>query len=785
MDNEQHWIWTSDWTDSDKHLPRLVNFRRVLELENIVNSVIKITADSRYKLFVNGSLVEVGPCKGDQQVWYFDKIDITKFLKPGKNVLAVSVLRYPQEQSLGNYSVFRTEYPGLYAECQITTKDSPQTVHTQTLVTDEQWKCAVNREFNIVSESDDFAPLKIYEQDSGDPALKGWKTTNFDDQAWPSALPYAPHAISRQISPGNLLPRPIPFLYRTAHNFEKVVQVKSGHNTSTSWQQLLTAEKPVTVAPHSKAVVEISAGEETTGYLYLNLLQGKSSHVRLLQSEAYVQDEMTSTNGMPIPVKKDRCDNVKGHLDGFTDNYTVAGYGDAERPEQFSPFWFRTFRFIRLEITTKDDPLTITKFNYEKTGYPINVTTAVQTSDKSLAAIWDISERTLKRCMHETYEDCPFYEQIQYAMDSRAQILYTYATSGDDRLARKCMDDLKRSQRYDGLLNCSAPNYTSNVIPTFSIYYILMVQDHMMYFGDQELVKKHLPTIVRILNFFDQHLTAEGYVDKIGGLNIVDRFWSFTDWTPEWNATSGVPAATLHGPITSESLVYLMGLQAAYKLAQYLDSADLANALLNRITALKHAITSHCIGKNGMVQDGPGVENYSQQNQVFGILTGVLNTSAGHRILRQTIEEKADYAQCSVAMSFYLYRALQKVHLYEYTNYFWNIWRRMVKNNCSTCIEAEAGDRSECHGWGAVILYELPAVTLGVTPTKPGYQEFTIDPEVGYLDWARGHVTTPLGRVDVAWKKEQNHIAIQAKVPKAMTLKLPKNQHFTYSIAYV
>ena len=66
------------------------------------------------------------------------------------------------------------------------------------------------------------------------------------------------------------------------------------------------------------------------------------------------------------------------------------------------------------------------------------------TSDESLAPIWGYQDlRTLKRCMHETYEDCPFYEQLQYAMDSRSQILYTYMVSGDDRLARKCMDDFE------------------------------------------------------------------------------------------------------------------------------------------------------------------------------------------------------------------------------------------------------------------------------------------------------------------------------------------------------
>ena len=132
-----------------------------------------------------------------------------------------------------------------------------------------------------------------------------------------------------------------------------------------------------------------------------------------------------------------------------------------------------------------------------ETGYPLEIQSEVKTSDKSLDDIWDISARTLKRCMHETYEDCPFYEQLQYAMDSRSQILYTYAVSADDRLARKCIDDFRRSTKYDGLLNCSYPNRMRNVIPGFSIYYIGMIYDHMMYFGDRQLVEENSDFIVR------------------------------------------------------------------------------------------------------------------------------------------------------------------------------------------------------------------------------------------------------------------------------------------------
>ena len=129
-------------------------------------------------------------------------------------------------------------------------------------------------------------------------------------------------------------------------------------------------------------------------------------------------------------------------------------------------------------------------------------------------------------------------------MDTRSEILYTYTVSADDRLARQAIDDFSRSQRADGLLNCSYPNMNPNVIPGFSIYFILMVHDHMMYFGDRELVRRYLPTIDRILVFFRTYRRPEGLVDKLGDVNLEGACWSFIDWA---EAKGRAPGAPDHG----------------------------------------------------------------------------------------------------------------------------------------------------------------------------------------------------------------------------------------------
>ena len=705
-------------------------------------------------------------------MWFYDSVDLASYLKKGKNIIGVQVLRYPMEREMGNHSMFRTEIPGLYMTFEGTADENLCSLFNA----GPDWKCHIDRTTLFPAEDEHFAPLLIHEEAFGSEEFFGWLGEDFDDSAWACALPYPDVKMSRAVSPANLNPRTIPFMYRRKRHFGSLIEGDS-EGIEDRWEMLLAGRGNVAIPAHAAVRIVLNAGEEMTGYLRLTFGKGKGSLVTLLESEAYVQKEKSPNAG--IAIKKNRLDTVTGHLEGYRDIYHVAGLGCAEQPEIFEPFWFRTFRFIELTVQTEEEPLWIYTLDYEETGYPLMVRTHVETSDPSLKSIWDMSERTLRRCMHETYEDCPFYEQLQYTMDTRSQILYTYAVSADDRLARKAIDDFARAQRSNGLLNCSYPNMNPNVIPGFSIFYILMVYDHMMYFGDKALVRRYMPAVDRILAYFDRHLTPDGLVEKVGGVNLEARYWSFIDWAVEWNPTTGMPTAGLKGPITMESLLYVYGLQHAACLAEYIGRMDTASEYRERARQVQKAVRRLCRQADGLLTDGPcellmeegevPVLHSSQQVQVFGVLTGTLDPESGRRNLIRTMEEKG-HPQCTVAMSFYLFRALEKTGLYEKTNSLWDAWRKMVYDGCTTCIESENYARSEWHAWGALALYEMPSAFLGVRPAAPGYEKIQVSPHAEYLDWAEGTVKTPAGDVRVSWARKGEKLDLNVEAPEGISI---------------
>ena len=729
------WIWTPDWTEEDRSKARLVYFTRTLQDKDILpeekgSRRMSITADCRYKLYVNGELIQYGPAKGDHEVHYLDSVAIGRYLHEGDTRLDIAVLHYPEDPGVGNHGIFSSDTPGLYLEG----------------ISCGDWSCRVDRTSVFDREEKRFAPLQIHEKRS---------LRTADGKDWVPAIVRGEEEMPAYLRRETLHPRPIPPMDLKRHVLELPVRK---------------------VEPDTEETFVLDAGEEMCGFVKLAMRGGSGSEIRLLYSECYEGPEG----------RGDRTDAEHGKLYGYEDFLRIGesgGSGELSAPDGmsarvFEPFWFRTFRFMQVTVRTGNEPLLLDACTYLETGYPLKVRTQVQTSDGTLGPIWDLSLRTLRRCMHETYVDCPYYEQLQYIMDTRSEILYTYAVSADDRLARKAIGEFARAQRPDGLLNCSYPNKNTNVIPGFPLYYILMVHDHMMYFGDVQLVRSVLPVVRRILDFFGSRTISggpwHGLVSKTGGVNGEGELWSFIDWAQEWMETTGMPQAGLHGPLTMESLLYILGLQKAAELEDFAGDAALAAQDRSEAGHVQEAVLRACLDEEGFLTDGPvhaadgtacvpaDCRKRSQHCQVFGILTGTLGAEQGRRDLERSLTEEG-FARCSVAMRFYLFRALEQAGLYEYTDRLWDVWREMVRNHCSTSVEGEFYPRSECHAWGALALYELPSVVLGVRPTAPGYSRIEVRPCPGTLTWAAGTVHTPVGDVKVSWHRTADGIEVQTE----------------------
>ena len=753
------WIWTADWTQEDSRSPRLVWFYTEIEGKGgkaAGTDGIRITADCRYKLYIDGEPVQYGPAKGDHEVHYLDNVNPGSFQAVGVHSVAVAVLHYPEDPNVGNHSMFSSDTPGLYVEGA---ELFPE-VDENGAATAQNWKSYVDRSVSFIREEERFAPLQFHElhREAG------------KERVLQPVIVRREEEMPVYLRPENLAERSIPPMLLKEHSFSLPVS---------------------RVEPHSKETFVLDAGEEMCAFPKLRVSGGKGARIRLLYSECYESEKG----------KADRTDSVNGHLVGYCDQFTVG----ADAKTCLEPFWFRTFRFIEVTVETQEEALIPDSFTYLETGYPLDVRTEVTTSDETLAPVWDISLRTLRRCMHETYVDCPYYEQLQYVEDTRLEILYTYAVSGDDRLARKSIREFARAQRPDGLLNCSYPNKCVNVIPGFSIYYILMVHDHMMYFGDREVVREALPVIRRILQYFDRNTIREGalagLVKKTGGVNGEGELWSFIDWAQEWMDTTGMPPAGLQGPITMESLLYIMGLQKAAELEEYAGDASLGEDDRRMAALVQKAVRTYCMDADGFITDGPiftedgciesNIESNieagtlcgmrSQHCQVFGILTGTLGLEEGRKCLLRSITEQG-FAGCSVAMRYYLFRALEQTGLYEYTDQYWNVWRQMVRNHCTTCVEAEFYARSECHAWGALALYELPSVVLGVRPAAPGYSRISVRPAAGYMRSASGKVHTPAGDLEVSWvKAEDGKIRVKIACADEVREKIVESGEFDYA----
>jgi len=765
--------WKASWIWNEQHVGKrgmndhqLAYFRRTFTVPTgaIPKLVLDVTADSRYRLFVNGQSVCVGPCKGDQFTHYYETVDVSHLLIPGVNTVAVVVLHYrfslPFEKGVaGPISIWRTPIGGLLVEGILKDEMGKEIEH---LHTDDQWKSIGNHSFQIVP-SQLVMWLGGVESVDGNHVPHGWTSTDYDDSAWNRAITISnAHGNYGELMPWLLTVRPIPMLYETDTRFSAIKKYEGvAKEQAVAWlESSFGGSHSITLEPHSRVTLELDAGELTTAYITLAMRGGSGTVIRILCSECYEPIESDPNLG-GCRVKGVR-DDESGKLVGDPDVYLVSGMGGKTvKSEVYEPFWFRTFRFVRLEVDVAEEAMILESFSYRETGYPLDVQANFQCSDAELNEMWELSVRSLRRCMHETYEDCPYYEQLQYSMDTRLQMLFTYQLSADDRLGRRALYDFHSSRLPSGMLQSRYPSALPQVIPSFSLYFIDMVDEHYTYFGDLGVIKQYIPTILALLDWFENRKTEEGLV----GPTPTD-YWTYFDWVQGW--PDGAPAWSDKVPVMMLSLMYAAALKKSGKLLSLVGWNDAGQEILNRASSILKSVKQQAwSAEKRLYRDGSGIEEYSQHTQVWAVLSGMVTGDEARILMQKTLAEQL--TEVSLPMAYGLFTALQSVGLYKDAFKLWDRWRLFAGKNLTTLPEdASDGPRSDCHAWSAVPLIQFPLTILGVKPDEPGYGSLRIEPHIHGLLWAKGRVATVRGMVDVDWKIDGENFEIKVVGPKDM-----------------
>ena len=338
----------------------------------------------------------------------------------------------------------------------------------------------------------------------------------------------------------------------------------------------------------------------------------------------------------------------------------------------FTTLSFRTYRYLQILVHTQDESLTIEDIYGKATGYPFQLNARLESDNPELGTMFEIGWRTARLCAMETYMDCPYYEQLQYIGDARIQAMISLFNSGDERLLRNAMNEMDDSRRPEGVTLSRHPSFTPQYIPTFSLWYIGMLHDYMMYGRDSSFVKNKLPGERQILQYFRNYQQPDGSLKGV-------PYWMFTDWVETRGWKSGVAPIGKDGSSSVLDLQLLWAYQLAADLESRYGMSSMALLYNQYAKQLKKTIQrKYWDASRKMFADVPEKDFFSQHANTLAILTGLADHENAKSLATRILSDTS-LAPASIYFKYYLHQALVKAGLgNDYLNWL-GLWRENIK----------------------------------------------------------------------------------------------------------
>lgn len=731
--------WTAFWIFAPHASPAdfgVYHFRRAIDLASRPDRfAVHVSADNRYQLYVNGRRVVWGPARSDLAHWRYETADLAPYLAAGRNVLAAVVWNFAEDAPLAQISARTAFLVQGAGEAERIADTGPA------------WKAIRNEAYSAIRVSREMAG-GYYAAGPGEKVDAaaypwGWQNPEYDDSAWPAAVPVAKAAgfDEQWLGRWMLAPRPIPPMEETPSS-AGVVRRHLGPEFAAG----------VVIPPNASTAYLFERDVLSAGYPELVVSGGLGASILMRYTEALRDKDGAKGNRTQIEGKA---------VVGFHD--WLLADGGAHRV--FRPLWWRAWRFLELKIETANQPLTIEDLRATSTCYPFERRARFDSDDPSLGRILDVGWRTVRLCSHETYTDCPYYEQLQYVGDARIQALVSLYNSGDARLMRNAIDQIDDSRISGGATMSRYPTREAQFIPSFSLWWIGMLHDYWLYADDPAFVRQMLAGVHATLGFFEERQKPDG---TLGSL----PWWRYLDWAAAW--PDGKPPQDGDEAGAPFDFLHIMALQWAADMEDTQGRPLLAADC--RARATKIAATAQALywdAGRRLYADTARRASFSQQTNTLAVLAGVAPAALAADLVVRVLKDAA-LTPSSLFFRHYLYTAMNRVG--EGDRYVAELadWRTMIDQYGLTTFSEVldrpgAPTRSDCHGWSASPNYELFHTVLGIDSAGPHFSRVLVRPFLGPLQRASGSIPHPKGAVEVALERRGDGVKAAVTLPAGVT----------------
>ena len=609
-----------------------------------------ITSDSNYTVYVNGTLAAFGQYADFPWRKVYDCIDLSRYMRKGKNVIAFRVWYYGVDS-------FSTYYPGtaclrysIYADGALLAHSSTRTL-SRLSPTYVPYKCKqITTQLGLTFE---------YDSRRAD----GWLLGMPDP-----AYPFAP---SRAVEIKTDLRE------RTC----KMTEFGKTHKGRE------VSEKGI--IPVSKHGRIFDLGTEAVGFICLKFKALTDSPVTVAFGEHLVDGHVRKEVG-------GRDFSFIYHPTAGEVNY----YMNA----------FRRFGCRYIELIT-DEPLEDVEISLRSVVYPTERREYPESLTLTEQRIYEACVYTLECCMHEHYEDCPWREQALYTMDSRNQMLAGYYAFGETLFPKACLELIAEDDRPDGLLSICYPIKRDMAIPSFSLHFITECEEYLRYSGDSEFIRRIYPKIKKTLGVFLDRLDSNGLALPFEGADMWN-FYEWEDGLAGYLGSREKENEVLEYDLALNSLISIaISRMIGINDILGLDSSDLAAIKQELNSTIRRYFYN---AEKGLFRTRKSTEHYSILTNSLCILAGVLSdTEAQSLAERLTASDGLVDVSLSMRTFYYdaLLSADREKYASFILSDIERIYTPMLRIGNGTVWETVLGESdfsnagSLCHGWSSIPIY--------------------------------------------------------------------------------